>query len=338
MSYRISIEGSELGFDCDDGQTVLEAAEDAGLLLPYSCRKGACATCEGVLAAGSVALGHGESAPRRDGPAEGVKFCLARPCSDLRIVPTRVEHSAPPQRRTLVAKVHRIERPAADVVMLRLRFPAGERMSFRAGQYLQLAFGDGERRDFSMANPPHESDGVQLHIRVVPGGRFSQGVLGRVDKGDEFQVDLPYGDFFVRDGDGPMLLLATGTGFAPIKSMMEDLIRAGNERQVHLYWGARTAEDLYLSQLPRKWAARHPWFHFVPVLSEASAAALEGAREGLLHEHVALDHPDLGGFQVYACGNPAMTAAARERLVQRCGLPPEHFYSDAFVASGDEQG
>lgn len=330
MSFQVRIDGSDVAFACGAGETVLDAAERAGWLLPYACRRGACATCESGLVAGEVAVGR--SGQVCQGPAGAVRLCQARPRSDLVIVPTRYGRGEPPQRRVLAARIRRIERPAPDVVTLKLRFPAGERVRFRAGQYLQVRFGDGEIRNFSMANAPHESDGAQLHIRVVPGGRFSDCYLAGVAEGDMLDVELPYGEFYIRDGDAPIVMLATGTGYAPIKSMLEDLIRQRNQRPVSLYWGARRAVDLYARQGPEKWAARHDWFHFVPVLSDMQGDG--GERLGLVHEQVMRDFPDLSGVQVYACGHPAMTAAAREAFVSACGLPAACFFSDAFVASG----
>jgi NAD(P)H-flavin reductase/ferredoxin len=334
MKHRVTIAGRDIAFDCEEGETILDAAQRAGFELPYSCRKGVCATCEGRLVAGEVETGRDEAPRPLAGPAEGVMFCRARPRSRLEIAPTRVERRDPLARRTLSATVFRIERPTADVALVHLRFPAGVKVPFKAGQYLQVLLEDGERRNFSMANPPAEKDGAQLHIRHVPGGRFSETVLARLEAGQKLTVELPFGDFFLREGgDHPIILVATGTGFAPIKSIIEDALKRGVRRRMVLYWGARTPADLYRADLPARWVARHPHFAFVPVVSEAAPGWT--GRTGLVHQAVLDDHPSLAQHQVYACGNPAMVAAARRAFVAQAALPPQEIYCDAFVTAAD---
>jgi NAD(P)H-flavin reductase len=227
-------------------------------------------------------------------------------------------------------------RPADDVVTLMLRFPAGIRARFKAGQYLRVQMPDGDTRNFSMANAPRESDGVQLHIRRIPGGQFSENVLARLQKGDKLDVEIPFGEFYLRTGsERPIVCLATGTGFAPIKSIIEDLIVRGNTRSVRLYWSGRRRGDLYLANLPDKWAARAPWLTFIPVLSEPDTG-WRGAT-GLVHEAVLRDIPDMSGWQVYACGNPLMIRSAERDFSARGGLPDGQFFADPFVASGNPQ-
>jgi NAD(P)H-flavin reductase/ferredoxin len=334
MKHVVTIAGRDIAFDCDEAETILDAAQRAGFELPYSCRKGACSTCEGKLLAGEVETGQEGAAKRLAGPAEAVLLCRARPRSRLEIAPKRIERLDPLARKAFAATVFRIERPTADVALVHLRFPAGIRVPFRAGQYLQVLLDDGERRSFSMANPPTEKDGAHLHIRHVPGGRFSETVLARLEPRQKLQIELPYGDFFLREtSEKPIILLATGTGFAPIKSMIEDALKRGLRRSMHLYWGAPTAADLYRLDLPTQWATRHPHFTFVPVISEASAGW--NGRTGLVHHAVLDDHPSLAHHQVYACGNPAMIAAARRDFAAQAGLPPHELYCDAFVTAAD---
>jgi NAD(P)H-flavin reductase/ferredoxin len=332
MSFQIAVEDSDIAFGCEAGETVLDAAERAGYSLPYSCRKGICSTCEAELCRGSIALG----AKQMTGPASGVLLCQAKPRSDILIHPKRISRYDPAARKNITARVYRVTRPAEDVVMLMLRFPAGIRARFKAGQYLRVRMPDGDTRNFSMANAPRESDGVQLQIRRIPGGQFSEGVLARVQKGDNLNVEIPFGEFYLRTGtDKPMICLATGTGFAPIKSIIEDLIARGNSRRVRLYWGGRRRQDLYLADLPEKWAARAPWLTFVPVLSEPDAD-WRGAT-GLVHEAVLRDVPDMSSWQVYACGNPMMIRSAERDFQNRGGLPDGQFFADPFVASGDPE-
>ncbi len=331
MTFTVAVEGSDIEFSCEPGETVLDAAERAGYSLPYSCRKGVCSTCEGDLIRGNIA----QASEDRVGPSGNLLFCQARPRSDILIHPKRIQRRDPDARRTVTAKVYRIDRPVDDVAILRLRFAAGTRVKFLAGQYLRVKMPDGDTRNFSMASPPHESDGVQLHVRRVPGGRFSEAALAALRKGDTLDVELPFGDFYLRpDSEKPMIFLATGTGFAPLKSIVEDLIKRGNKRPVHLYWGGRRRPDLYLADLPRKWAARAEWFKFIPVLSEQDPD-WNGAT-GLVHHAVLRDFADLSGWQVYACGNPRMIRQARRDFVSTAGLNERDFFADPFVPSGND--
>ena len=330
MIFQVRVADTDIAFPCASDESVLDAAERAGFAIPYSCRKGVCNTCEGDLEAGEAML-PGEGLVRAK--SDAVLMCRAQPRSDLEIRPKRIERREPPVRKTLQATVFRLARPAPDVAILNLRFAIGIRAKFKAGQYLQVFLPDGERRNFSMANAPHANDGVELHIRHVPRGRFSETVLAALKLGDKLDVELPYGDFFLRDGSQKrILLLATGTGFAPIKSIVEDALKRGNKRPMRLYWGARKRDDLYLSDLPQKWAGRAAWFSYVPVLSEPDGE-WQG-RSGLVHQAVMADYADLSDVEVYACGNPLMIAAARDGFVGRRHLPDRHFYSDAFVQSG----
>ena len=332
MIFQIAIDDSTIAFGCEAGETVLDAAERAGYSLPYSCRRGICSTCEAGLRHGKVASGTKQMAA----PAGGVLLCQARPESDIVIHPKRIDRHDPTARKQITASVFRVTRPADDVFTLMLRFPAGIRARFKAGQYLRVSMPDGDTRNFSMANAPRESDGVQLHIRRIPGGRFSEGVLARLAKGDKLTVEIPYGEFYLRTGsDRPIVCLATGTGFAPIKSIIEDLIARGNTRRVRLYWGGGRRQDLYLLDVTDKWAARVPWLTFTPVLSEPDAD-WNGAT-GLVHQAVLRDIPDLSGWQVYACGNPVMIRSAERDFQTLGGLPDGQFFADPFVPSGNPQ-
>jgi NAD(P)H-flavin reductase/ferredoxin len=332
VSHDVRVAGSEIVFGCESGETVLDAAERAGYAMPYSCRKGVCSTCEGRLIAGT---GEVRGRGTVEGPATGVLLCQTRPVSSIEIAPQRIVRSEPPARRTVEAKIHKITAAAPDVAVVALRLPAGVRVKFRAGQYLTVRLPDGDTRNYSMANPPHQNDGVVLHVRRVPGGRFSGEVLDGLAKGDTLTVELPFGEFALdHDSDRPVLLVATGTGFAPVKAMVEDQIKRTGDRRLHLYWGARSPDDLYLADLPDRWAAKYDWFSFTPVLSRPDPGW--PGRSGYVHHAVLADHADLGGYDVYACGNPDMTAAARTDFAE-AGLDPDRFFCDAFVASGDAQ-
>jgi NAD(P)H-flavin reductase/ferredoxin len=332
MTFQIAIDEGGIAFGCEAGETVLDAAERAGYSLPYSCRKGICSTCDAELRAGKVVFG----TKQITAPAKEVLLCQAKPQTDIVIHPKRIDRHDPTARKKITASVFRVSRPTDDVFTLMLRFPAGIRARFKAGQYLRVSMPDGDTRNFSMANAPRESDGVQLHIRRIPGGQFSEGVLARLAKGDKLSIEIPFGGFYLRTGtEKPMVCLATGTGFAPVKSIIEDLIARGNTRQVRLYWGGRRRQDIYLEKLTDKWAARVPWLKFTAVLSEPDAG-WTGAT-GLVHEAVLRDIPDLKGWQVYACGNPLMIRNAERDFQALGGLPDGQFFADPFVSSGNPE-
>jgi 2Fe-2S type ferredoxin len=334
MTYQVQVAQTDYRFECAADESVLDAAQRAGLELPYSCKKGICGNCRGKVTQGTVQMsGATEGLSHTEREAGFVLYCRAKPTSDLVLAPVEVRRADPSARRTVAAKVFRLSRPAHDVTVLQLRFPAGTRVRFRAGQYLQIVLDDGERRSFSMANSPTLTDGALLHIRHVTGGRFSGAVLPHLQQGDMLNVELPYGDFYLReDSDKPIVLVASGTGFAPIQSIVDYALARNVQRPMHLYWGARRAEDLYALDVPARWIARRPDFRFIPVLSEPEPGANWTGRTGLVHRAVMEDHTSLAGVQVYACGAPVMTRAAREDFTALRGLPEAEFFSDAFVA------
>ncbi|MBR1125151.1 2Fe-2S iron-sulfur cluster binding domain-containing protein [Bradyrhizobium lablabi] len=337
MTFTVHVAGSELSFPCEPREFVLDAAERAGYSMPSSCRKGVCNTCETALLSGEVEQRGKGRRTARDGSA---LVCRAQPRADLTIRPKRFERIDIFRRKTITATVYRLARPAPDVTILTLRFPIGLRAPFKAGQYLQVIMEDGDRRNFSMANAARHNDGAELHIRHVPNGKFSEKALSRLAVGDRLQVEIPHGDFHLRVSPRPVILLASGTGFAPIKSIVETAIHAGNDRPMHLYWGGHRREHIYLFDLAANWQRRLPWFTSTPVLSDAPASW--AGRTGLVHHAVREDHRDLSGAQVYACGNPKMVEAAQRDFTADHGLPEAEFFADAFVdsgpsASGDSQ-
>jgi NAD(P)H-flavin reductase/ferredoxin len=329
MTFTIRIAESDITFPCEPREFVLDAAERAGYSMPYSCRKGACNTCETALVAGEVEQRGSGRRTARDGLA---LMCRSRPRADLTIRPKRFERIDIFHRKTITARIFRLARPAPDVTMLSLRFPIGLRAPFKAGQYLQVVMEDGDRRNFSMANAARDNDGAELHIRHVPGGKFSVATLSKLSVGNSLQVELPYGDFYLRASCRPVILLASGTGFAPIKSIVETSVHADHRRPMHLYWGARKREHIYLEELPARWSQRLPWFSFTPVLSEPASSWT--GRTGLVHDAVRNDRGDLSQCDVYACGNPLMVNAAHADFTGSRGLPEAQFFADAFVESG----
>lgn len=330
MTFTVSVATTDFSFPCEPDESVLAAAQRAGLEIPFSCRKGVCGTCKGIIVGGEVRAFMGDALSASERSNGHVLFCNARPRSDLIIAPRSISKADPFARKKVSARVFRLARLASDVMLVHLRFPAGVRAKFKAGQHLNLILDNGERRDFSMANPPRESDGAELHIRHIPGGAFTSYVFDNLKCGDILRAELPYGDFCLQPGDKPVLLVAGSTGFAPMQSMMEHVLATGAARRITLYWGARTTAGLY-STKPIAWTRALPNFSYVPVLSDERA---DGFRHNLIHRAVLEDHPDLKGFQVYASGAPVMVHAARAEFVA-AGLAESDFQSDAFVSSAE---
>lgn len=313
------------------GETILEAALHEGLNFPYVCRDGACGACKGKILRGTVDYGTYQKGVLTDAEkAEGkALFCCARPLSDLDIECHEVDELGKFPVKTMAFRVQKMERAAPDVMLLDLRPEGDERMNFIAGQYVAVQMDDGTKRSYSIANAPHESDRLQLHIRLVPGGRFTTHVFNEMKEGDVLRVEGPLGSFFLREHDDkPIIFMAGGCGFGSVKGMVEHAFKAGLKRPIVLYWGARTSADLY-SPLPEKWQQEHDNFRFIPVLSEPKPEHGWQGRTGLVHEAILHDYPRLDSYQVYACGSPEMVAAGREPFMAR-GLPEDQYFSDAF--------
>lgn len=326
MAYDVRIAGTDLHFACEAEQNILDAALKAGIEMPYSCRKGVCGNCSGTVSAGAVQCPASEVAE----PGQHL-FCQCRPASDIEIVPTAWHRIDPSARKTFSAKVFRNTLAAEDVSVLQLRLPAGQRARFKAGQYLQVALPDGSRRSYSMANPPHESDTLQLHIRHVQGGQFTR-IVPQLQPGDMLQVELPFGNFELREESAaPMLCVVGGTGFAPVKSLLDDLVKKGIKRPVTLIWGGRNRSGLYLLAAVERWRKLLPGFGFIPALEDAADAQALAGFQGRVDDALRAHCPTLAGHEVYCCGAPAMVAAVKKACVEERGLDPHHFFSDVFV-------
>ena len=335
MSYRVDIVDSDHAFDVADGESVIDAALRAGLMLPYSCRGGTCGTCRGEVIEGRVDYPDGlppaiDSAQAEAGEA---LFCQARPASDLRIRVREVRDAGDIRPQRLPARVERIEQCAPDVRRLFLRLPRDKRLAFLAGQYIDFLLRGGQRRSFSLANAPHDDETLELHVRHLPGGIFSGHVFTDMREGALLRFEGPLGNFFLREAsDRPMILMAGGTGFAPIKGIIEHALHIGVERPMHVYWGARARRDLYLEDLAQQWARQHDRIAYTPVLSEPAGDDAWTGATGFVHEQVVADHPDLSGFEVYMSGPPPMINAARTAFSE-AGLPGDRLYYDSFEAA-----
>lgn len=342
MTHRITVQPSGHEFTAEPGQTILDAALAAGVALPYSCRDGACSTCKGKVVSGDIHQGpHQPASLTADEARAGYAlFCCATPKSDLVLDARVVQGVEGIEVRKIPVRIQHLEPLAPDVMLVRLQLPAKQHIAYKAGQYLEFVLRNGARRSYSMATPPHIQGTVELHVRHMPGGIFTDGLFGATEPPvkvrDIMRCEMPLGSFFLREESSkPVILLASGTGFAPVKAMVEHMQHAGIERELHFYWGGRRPHDLYLHSLAEEWQNSIPQFHYVPVVSDALPEDNWQGRTGFVHEAVMQDFADLSGHQVYACGNPAMVNAARHDFAERCGLPTEEFYADAFTSAAD---
>jgi CDP-4-dehydro-6-deoxyglucose reductase, E3 len=339
MPYQVTIQPSGHRFTVNEDETILTAALREGFALPYGCRNGACGSCKGRVLEGTLEYGqYQETALKPEEKAAGkVLFCVGKPCSDLVIEAKEVSAAKDIMAKTLPCRVQKLERRADDVVVMQLKLPANERLQYLAGQYLDFLLKDGKRRSYSIANPPHDDAFIELHLRHVPGGLFTDHVFFAMKERDILRINGPLGSFFIReDSDKPMIFVAGGTGFGPIKAMLLHLFQEKSARQMVLYWGARGLKDIYMAELPAQWEHEHANFHFIPVLSEARPEGDWTGRTGLVHQAVLDDFKDLSGYQVYACGAPIMVDSARNTFAQR-GLPEDEFFADSFAYAADAE-
>ena len=304
--------------------------------MPYGCKDGACGACKGKVLSGSVDHGKAQAHALKDDEKEAglTLFCCARAESDLTLECRQLASASDIPVKTLPARIEKLEKLAPDVIELHLRLPASERLQFLAGQYIDILLKDGKKRSFSLANAPHDDAVLQLHIRYVPGGLFTEQVFNSTKVRDILRFNGPHGSFYLREeSTKPIIMLAGGTGFAPLKAIIEHAIAEECARPIHLYWGAKAKVDLYQNALPEQWAAAHPNIRYIPVLSEPAAADAWPGRSGLVHQAVMADFPDLSGHQVYACGAPVMIDAAKRDFTAACGLPEDEIFADAFTFS-----
>lgn len=332
MPRQITLRPSGHVITAQDTETILEAALREGFLLPYGCRNGACGSCKGKVIEGRI--DHGQSQDGALPAAERSKgmalYCQARALSDLVIECREIGAARDIPVKTLPCRVQTLELVAPDVMRIQLKLPAAERLQFLAGQYLDILLKDGTRRSLSMANAPHDDTLIELHLRNY-GGPFSTHVFTQMKVKDILRFEGPLGSFYLReDNNKPAILLAGGTGFAPIKAIVEHAIHNKIKRPLMLYRGARNAADLYLDELPQNWAREHG-VNYVPVISDGTANDGWSGRRGLVHQAVLEDHADLSGFEVYACGAPAMIEAAKRDFFALRTLPEAAFYADAFT-------
>ena len=342
-SYSITLKGSGKKFEASSEESILDAALKQGITLAYGCKNGACGSCKGRVLSGSVTLG--QHNPNTLTPAETEQgttlLCCAHPQSDCTIEAREVEGVGDIAIKKVPCRVAQIERVTADVTILKLQLPSTERFQFLAGQYIEFLLKDNKRRAYSMASAPHQEGPLELHIRHLPGGTFTDFVFGvdptkALKERDILRFEGPLGSFFLReDSDKPIIFVASGTGFAPIKAMIEHIRHEGIERPIHLYWGGRRPADLYQDSLCKEWQASMKNFTYVPVVSDAIESDQWNGRTGFVHTAALTDFPDMSGHQVYACGAPIVIQSALKDFTSQCQLPEEEFYADSFTSEAD---
>ena len=339
MTYRVTLEPSGHSYAAAPHQTLLQSALDAGLTVPYGCRNGACGTCKSKVLAGQVDDGGtaAQALSVEDQAAGITLLCCAKPLSDLTLEVREVIGREDIPVRIMPCRVQELKRVADDVIVMRLKLPANERLQFIAGQYIEFLLPEGKRRAFSLANAPHQDDLLELHLRLIPGGEFTKLVFTTMKERDILRFEGPLGSFCLHeDSDRPIIMVAGGTGFAPIKALIEHALHSRITRPMAIYWGAKNRAGLYMTELPERWAAEHAHIRYVPVLSEPNAADAWNGRTGLIHEAVLEDVADFSPYQVYACGAPVMVEAALRDFTAR-GLPADQFFADIFSYAAKKQ-
>ncbi|HEY4039608.1 MAG TPA: CDP-6-deoxy-delta-3,4-glucoseen reductase [Burkholderiaceae bacterium] len=352
MSFTVSVRPSGREFTAEPTENILEAALRAGVGLPFGCKDGACGSCKAKVLSGQLEQGlHAAPALSHDEHVAGLALlCCAQARSDLVVEVREVAGYGEFPPRKMPCRITHLERVAPDVVIVTLQLPASEHLKYRAGQFLEFTLGNGARRCYSIATAPHSEDAISIHVRHMPGGVFTDALFGAAAKPikerDILRLEGPLGTFFLRtDSERPIVLLASGTGFAPIKAIAESIFhlrlnhddpaRGQRARDVVLYWGARARRDLYMNEVPMQWASEQPNFRYIPVLSDALPEDAWTGRTGFVHQAVMQDLPDLSQHEVYACGAPVMVEAARRDFVALRRLPDEQFLADAFTSKAD---
>ena len=336
MTFTVTVLPSGRTFSVDRDEPILIAAIRQGVGLPYGCKDGACGTCKSRLIEGRVIHGtHQHKALSVEEEEAGFTLtCRAAAQTDVVIEARTVAGAGEFPVRKMPTRVTTITRPASDVAVIMMQLPANDPLRYRAGQYVEFILRDGSRRSYSMANAPHtqtEKPSIELHIRHMPGGKFTDQVFETLKERDILRMEGPFGSFFLReDSTKPMVLLASGTGFAPIKAIIEEMQFKAIDRPAVLYWGCRSKADLYLHDWALQAAQQMPNLSYIPVLSEPRAEDAWTGRTGFVHQAVMDDLPDLSAHQVYACGAPIM--------VEQCGLPKEEFLADSFTSEADKHG
>ena len=337
MGFQIRLTPGGQTFTAEKDEILLDAALRQGIQMPHGCRDGACGACRGKVLQGAFDPGRQSFALSETDRAAGFALlCQAKAQGDLLIESREARQEREPVLKTLPVRVERVTRLSPEVMRLELRLPGEEVLEYRPGQYIDILLKDGRRRAFSLATA-HQTGGLlELHVRHVPGGVFTGHVFSSLRERDILRIRGPYGQFGMsRERTRPALLVAGGTGFAPLKAIVEQALQEGLQQALWLYWGGRRREDIYLHDLAEQWARDNPLLTFVPVLSNAEDDPGWHGRRGLVHRAVMDDHPDMSGYEAYVCGPPPLVAAARRDFSEICHLPTTAYHADPFELSSD---
>ena len=331
MKYKVSIKSKDICFDIAPSQTILEAALIAGVNIPFGCRNGGCGSCKGKVVSGNVFCEDYQQSALTDLEKEnGHTLCCQSYVTsdiDLDIKLSKISNDLPEPKITPV-RVESLTRLNHDVMKMLLKLPGNNKLEFIAGQYLEFILSDGSRRAFSIASPPHE-DLLELHLRLIDGGKFTNFVFQEMQEKSIHRIEAPIGQFFLRESEKPIIFISGGTGFAPIKSVIEDMIFKGNDRLIYLYQGVRAEKDHYMNEQCSKWSQNYKNISYIPVLSDPDNEDNINIRTGFVHQAVLDDFDSLNNFQVYSCGPPILIETAFEKLTEQ-GLSGDDFFADVF--------
>ena len=336
--FSITVQPSGRQFSAQSDETLLAAGIRQGVGLPYGCKDGACGSCKCKMLSGSVVHGaHQTKALSPEEESQGlVLTCCATATSDVVLESRQVSAEGALPIKKMPTRVTSLQKVSADVMLIQLQLPANDSFQYKAGQYIEFLLRDGARRSYSMANAP-QGNSVELHIRHMPGGKFTDHVFGSMKEKEILRVEGPHGSFYLREeSDKAIVMVASGTGFAPIKALLEQMESAGSTRPIALYWGGRRPADLYMDGWVKEFQNRMPSLRYVPVVSDALEKDQWTGRVGFVHQAALEDFQDMREYQVYACGAPVVVESARRDFVAHAGLPPEEFYADAFTSEADK--
>lgn len=339
MSFSITFEPSGRVFQAESSETVLDAGIKAGLALPYGCKDGACGSCKCKKIAGEVQhTAHQEKALSVQEEADGfVLTCCAKPLSDLVLESKQVGALGAFPVLKMPTRVASLKKVSDDVMIIELQLPASTEFKYHSGQYIEFALTGGFKRAYSIANASHNGPLLELHIRHMPGGRFTDHVFARMQNKEILRMEGPFGSFYLREeSQKPIVLLASGTGFAPIKAILETMQHQSINRPVTLFWGGRRPADLYMNDWVETQKTLMPQLRYIPVISNALEQDAWSGATGFVHQAVMQEFPDLSGHEVYACGAPIVVESAQKDFVELCGLHEENFFADSFISEADK--